>query len=206
MIFEEERKLVAQIMRRLYDRGLTTSTGGNVSVRNTDGYIFITASQCDKSNIDENQIVVINKNFELLTTELKPSMETEMHIKIYQKRPDISAIVHAHPVFATSFAVSEVKLDTFILEEARYILGEITVLEHKSSGSSELARVCSEGLEKYNAGLLKNHGAITLGKDLTEAFARMEVLEFTARVNFNGYMLKNKKISHNAKFRYISKT
>jgi L-fuculose-phosphate aldolase len=189
MIFEKERNRVAQTMRRLYERGLTTSVGGNVSLRNPDGYIFITASQCDKSCIDENKIVVLDKNFENLTSELKPSMETEMHVKIYEKRPDISAIVHAHPVFATTFAVSDTKLDTFITEESGYILGEVAMADHKAPGSGDLARVCSEALEKSNAGLMKNHGAITLGKNLSEAYARMETLEFTAKVYFNRLML-----------------
>jgi len=190
MIFEEERKQVAQIMRRLYERGLTTTSGGNVSLKNADGYIFITASQSDKSCIDESKIVVLSKNLESFTPELKPSMETEMHVKIYEKRPDVSAIVHSHPVFASTFAVSDVKLDTFITEEAGYILGEIAILEHKTMGSSELANACSEGLIKYNVGLMKNHGAIAVGCNLIEAFDRMEVLEFTARIYFNNLMLK----------------
>ncbi|MCL2289618.1 MAG: class II aldolase/adducin family protein [Bacteroidetes bacterium] len=190
MIFEEERKQVAQIMRRLYERGLTTTSGGNVSFKNADGHIFITASQSDKSCIDESKIVVLDKNFKNLTPKLKPSMETEMHIKIYENRPDISAIVHSHPVFASTFAVSDVKLDTFITEEAGYILGEIAVLEHRTMGSSELAKACSEGLMKHNVGLMKNHGAIAVGRNLIEAFDRIEVLEFTARIHFNCLMLK----------------
>ncbi|MCL2313610.1 MAG: class II aldolase/adducin family protein, partial [Firmicutes bacterium] len=96
----------------------------------------------------------------------------------------------SHPVFASTFAVSDVKLDTFITEEAGYILGEIAILEHKTMGSSELANACSEGLIKYNVGLMKNHGAIAVGCNLIEAFDRMEVLEFTARIYFNNLMLK----------------
>ena len=190
MIFEEERSQVAQIMRRLYERGLTTTSGGNVSLKNADGYIFITASQSDKSCIDACKVVVLTKNLENLTPELKPSMETEMHLKIYEKRPDISAIVHAHPIFASTFAVSDIKLDTFITEEAGYILGEIAVLEYKTMGSSELAKVCSEGLAQYNVGLMKKHGAIAVGNSLIEAFDRMEVLEFTSRICFNSFLLK----------------
>jgi len=189
MIFEEERKQVAQTMRRLYERGLTTISGGNVSLRNSDGYIFITASQSDKSCIDETQVVVLDKNFENLTPELNPSMETGMHLKIYEKRRDISAIVHSHPIFATTFAVSDVKLNTFITEEAGYILGEIAMIEHGTMGSRELANACSEGLEKHNVGLMKNHGAIAVGKNLTETFDRMEVLEFTAKIHFNSLMI-----------------
>jgi len=192
MIFAEERKQVAQIMRRLYERGLTTTSGGNVSFKNADGYIFITASQSDKSCIDESKIVVFNKNLENLTPELKPSMETGMHFKIYEKRPDISAIVHSHPVFASTFAVSEIKLNTSITDEASYILGEVAILEHKPMGSNELAIACSEGLTKNNVGLMRNHGAIAIGCSLIEAFDRMEVLEFTARICFNCLMLGKK--------------
>ena len=192
MIFEKERTQVAQIMRRLYERGLTTMSGGNVSFKNTEGYIFITASQTDKSCIDESKIVVLDNTLETLTPELKPSMETGMHLKIYEKRPDISAIVHAHPVFASTFAVSNIQLDTFITDEAGYILGEIAVIEHKTMGSNELAKACSEGLTKYNVGLMRNHGAIAVGSNLTEAFDRMEVLEFTARIYFNSLVLGNR--------------
>jgi L-fuculose-phosphate aldolase len=189
MIFEEERKQVAQIMRRLYERGLTTLSGGNVSLKNPEGVILITASQCDKSCINESKIAVLDTHFNNLTPELKPSMETEMHLKIYEKRPDIFAIIHSHPVYATTFAVSKIKLDTSVTEEAGYIVGDVAIIEHKIVGSSELAQACADSLTLYNTGLMKNHGAIAVGNNLTEAFGRIEVLEFTARVCFNTMML-----------------
>lgn len=191
MIYKEERKAVAKIMRRLYKQRLTTSSGGNVSMRNTDGMIFITASQTDKSCITWNNIIVFDKNGKNITPELKPSMEFGMHTEIYKTRSDVFAIVHAHPVYASTFAVTDTKLESSMTGEARYILGEIAVADYKLMGTPDLAKACAESLTKSDSAIMKNHGAICLGKTLFEAFDRMEVLEFTAQMYFNTLVLNN---------------
>ncbi len=191
MIFKEERKAVAKVMRRLYKQRLTTSSGGNISMKNADGLMFITASQTDKSCIKWNNIIVFAENGNNLTPNLKPSMEFAMHAEIYKTRPDVFAIVHAHPVYASTFAVTNAKLESSMTGEARYVLGEIAFTDYKLMGTEDLAKACAESLTNANTAIMKNHGAICLGKTLFEAFDRMEVLEFTAQMYFNTLILNN---------------
>lgn len=184
-MFELERIRVAETMRRLYDRRLTTVSGGNVSMRNAEGYVFITASQSDKSCIDMRKVIVLSPDGENLTPKLKPSMETQMHLNIYKSRPDVLAIVHSHPVYASTFAVAGMAVDSVITGEARYMLGNVGLVEYHLMGSSRLADACAKVMSTTNAAIMVKHGAITVGKTLFEAFDRMEVLENTAHINLN---------------------
>lgn len=184
-MFELERIKVAETMRRLYERRLTTVSGGNVSQRNSDGYVFITASQSDKSCIDMRKVIIISPEGENLTPNLKPSMETQMHLNIYKCRPDVMAIVHSHPVYASTFAVAGEAVDSAITGEARYMLGNVGLVGYHLMGSAELAVACTNAISSCNAAIMAKHGAITVGKTLFEAFDRMEVLENTAQINYN---------------------
>ncbi|MDR2836695.1 MAG: class II aldolase/adducin family protein [Bacteroidales bacterium] len=190
----KEREFVAETMRRIYKQGLTTISGGNISFRNSDGFIFLTASQTDKSCIKAEQIIIFDQNYKNLTPDLKPSMESSMHLKIYKNRADISAIIHSHPIYTSTFSILKQKINTAITGEAAYILGEIAEINYALMGTEELADLCCKELQTKNIGIMRNHGAITLGKTLTEAFDRMEVLEFTAKINFN-LLLANSEYS-----------
>lgn len=193
MTFKNERKAVAKTMRRLYKQRLTTSSGGNVSMRNSDGYVFITASQTDKSCIKWKEIIVFDPKGENLTPELKPSMEFEMHQDIYKTRKDVFAVVHAHPVYASTFAVTDIKPVSSMTGEARFVLGEIAMVDYKLMGTEDLAKACASSLKNAETAIMKNHGAICIGKSLFQAFDRMEVLEFTCQMYFNTLILKNCK-------------
>ena len=184
-MFELERIRVAETMRRLYDRRLTTVSGGNVSLRSADGYVFITASQSDKSCIDMRKVIILSPQGENLTPNLKPSMETQMHLNIYKCRPDVFAIVHSHPVYASTFAVAGEAVDSAITGEARYMLGNVGLVDYHIMGSAELADACAKVMSASNAAIMAKHGAITVGKTLFEAFDRMEVLENTAQINYD---------------------
>lgn len=204
-LFKAERKTVAKTMRRLYNQKLTTSSGGNVSARNKDGYVFITASQTDKSCIKWQQIIVFDANLNNLTPELKPSMEYNMHLEIYKQRHDVFAIVHSHPIYASTFAVTDISLKSSLTGEARFVLGEVAITDYKLMGTTDLAIVCANSLEKSDVAIMKNHGAIAVGKNLFEAFDRMEVLEFTAQLNFNAIMLKKCNCLNDSELEQIDK-
>ncbi|MDD3740670.1 MAG: class II aldolase/adducin family protein [Bacteroidales bacterium] len=189
MEFKIERKTVAKIMRRLYKQNLTTASGGNVSMKNSDGYVFITASRTDKSCMNWKDIIIIDPSGKNITSDLKPSMETRMHLEIYKTRSDIFAIVHAHPVYASTFAVSGIKPQSSITGESRFILGDIVMADYKLMGSECLAQECSKSLEKSETAILKNHGAICIGNTIFEAYNRMEVLEMTCKIYFNTLLI-----------------
>lgn len=193
IFYKTERKQVARIMRRLYKQKLTSSSGGNVSMRTEDGKILLTSSQKDKSKLKWQDVAVIDSDGTLLTSDIKPSMEINIHKKIYLQRPDVFAIVHAHPIYVTTYSASASKLDTNFTGESRFILGEIAYVEYCLMGTEELADKCATALKSTNVAIMKNHGAVCLGENLFEAFDRMEVLEYVAQMNFNLEVIKNSK-------------
>ena len=184
----KEREKVAAIMRRLYANGLTTASGGNVSMRVGDR-ILITPSQLDKAIIIGEQIGVLNMDVVSLSTRIKKSMETGMHLAIYKKRPEVKAIVHAHPVIATSFAISGKPIKTNLAGEARAILKEPVQAAYALMGTTELAEIVSDAARITNVVLMQNHGIITLGETLFQAYDRMEVLEACAKMTLVSGML-----------------
>lgn len=179
------RKEVACFMRRLYNRGLTTASGGNISVKTPEG-ILITPSALDKGSIRARHIGMMLETGENLTPALKPSIESAMHLAIYKARPDVTAIVHAHPPVATSFTAMDKEINCTLIAEARAILGIPVMAPYALMGTKELASVvaatASDSQHLPNVILLQNHGIVCLGKDLLTAFDRMEVLEAAARM------------------------
>jgi L-fuculose-phosphate aldolase len=176
------RKDVARFMRRLYNRGLTTASGGNISVR-LERVIFITPSALDKGLIRSKQVGMVTLDGKNLTPDLKPSIETAMHLAIYKERPDVNAIVHAHPPLATSFTAMQKYIDCTLIAEARAVLGTPVVATYALMGTEPLAaRVAKAASGKTNVILLQNHGIVCLGRDLLTAFDRMEVLEAAAKM------------------------
>jgi L-fuculose-phosphate aldolase len=179
--YKDERKEVARFMRRLYRLGLTTSSGGNISFRVSDEMILITPSATDKGTMRWKEVGIMSLNGENMTPALKPSIESEMHLAIYRKK-NIKAIVHAHPVCATSFTAMRRSINTALTAEACAILGDPVLVPYALMGSAGLAALVSEYIEKSEILLLENHGILALGNSLLQAFDRIEVLENAARM------------------------
>ena len=181
MKYLKHRKEVASFMKRLYDQKLTTTSGGNVSQRVED-VILITASQTDKASIDEHQIGLLTISGDNLSENLKLSMESKIHLAIYINRPDVKAIVHAHPVFATSFTIAGKAIQTNLAGESRAVLGEPIVAPYALMGTQKLADYVGLACLKSNVVLMENHGILTVGENLLQAYDRMEVLESAAKM------------------------
>ena len=181
--WEAEREQVASIMRRLYRMGLTTCSGGNVSLRCGE-VILITPSGMDKGEIAAGQIGTVSPDGENLLPGLKLSIETEMHLEVYRNRPDVSGIVHAHPVTASAFTALDAEIDTRLTAETWHVLGVPVRAPYALMGTEELARVVGQAVRKGNAVIMENHGVLTVGDTLFQAFDRMEVLEAAARMTW----------------------
>jgi L-fuculose-phosphate aldolase len=179
--FKEQRKEVAKFMRRLYRNGLTTTSGGNISLRVSDDRIVITPSATDKGEMQWSEVGIMSVDGENLTPDLKPSIESEMHLSIFRKR-DVTAIVHAHPVFATSFTAMKRKIDTNLTAEACAILGDPLFVSYALMGTKELAEIVSDNISRSDILLLENHGILSVGSSLLQAFDRIEVLENAAKM------------------------
>jgi L-fuculose-phosphate aldolase len=178
----EERKEVARFMRRLYKQGLTTTSGGNISLRVSDDIIVITPSATDKGRMKWKEVGLMNLSGENLTPELKPSIESEMHLSIYKKKKEIRAIVHAHPVCASAFTAMHSRIMTDLTAEACAILGDPVLVPYALMGTADLASSAAEYAQKSDILLLENHGILTTGSNLLQAFDKIEVLENAARM------------------------
>ncbi len=187
MIYKKEREAVAATMRRLYRQGLTTCSGGNISLRAGDDHILITPSALDKGIINFRQIAQMTLEGENLSVGLKPSIETDMHLKILRARPDVNAVVHAHPVsasFLTALESGPVRTD--LMAEARYLLGDPVFVPYALMGTTALGDLAASVLKADTAALLlENHGVLCVGQTLLQAFDRLEVLEAAARMSLH---------------------
>ena len=193
--FYKERDAVATFMRRLYDRQLTTASGGNISLRVSDDEFCITPSSLDKGSLTAESIAVVKFDGTNLTPELKLSIESEMHRQILLKRPDLHAVVHAHPVFASAFATAQpCVLDSRLIAETYFILGEIVNVPYFIMGSKELADAVSEAVVHNTAVLLENHGALCAAKDLLHAFDGIDLMERLAQMTILRRFIDNSHI------------
>jgi L-fuculose-phosphate aldolase len=180
--YKSERKDVARFMKRLYKHGLTTTSGGNISLRLSEELIVITPSATDKGRMKWKEVAIMTIFGENLTPDLKPSIETAMHLAIYKKKRDVQAIVHAHPVFASLFTAIKAKINTNLTAEAKAILGDPLLVRYAVMGSVALADVAAENALKSDILLLENHGILTTGSTLLQAFDKVEVLENAAKM------------------------
>jgi len=191
MIYQIERNDTAAYMRRLYDKNLTTCSGGNISCRPEEDRVLITASSIDKAYLQAEDIAVLDGKGNNLTPELKTSIETQMHLAVYRQRTDVLAIVHAHPLHASLFTASDKKIKTDLLAEARFMLGEPAFAPYALMGTDSLAEIVGRTFadKSISVVLMENHGVITVGRTLHQAYDRMEVLEAAARMTILGEVL-----------------
>ena len=190
--YKAERKEVAYFMRRLYRCGLTTTSGGNISLRVSNDIILITATATDKGRMRWKEVGIMSILGENHTPDLTPSIEAELHLAIYRKKKDTLAIVHAHPLFATSFTAMNITIDTSLTAEARAILGDPVKVPYALMGTSELAKLAAENILNTEILLLENHGILTTGENLIQAFDKIEVLENAAKMTLIVEMSKKK--------------
>ena len=203
--YKKERKEVSRFMRRLYKYGLTTTSGGNISIRMADDIIAITPSSTDKGTMKWKEVGLLKITGENLTPELKPSMESGMHLSIYRKKKGISAIIHAHPLFATSFTAMKMKINTGLTAEARAICGTPIFVPYALMGTEELAKVAALNIVKSDILLLENHGILTAGTSLLSAFDKIEVLENAAKMTLIVEFSGKKKALDKAKINEIER-
>lgn len=171
-------------MGRLYERHLTTATGGNISMRIGDS-MLITPSGKDKSSLIGDDIIVLDiSTGERLYGSLRLSIESEMHRMVYLKNGDAGAVVHSHPTYLCLYSSVDEEVNTSIIAESWYLLGKTVKVPYALMGTKELAERVSDALKVSKAALLEKHGAITTGKSLIEAFDRMEVFEQSAKLTY----------------------
>ncbi len=173
-------------MTRLYDRQLTTASGGNISLRINKDLFCITPSALDKGLLSPDDIAVVHMDGENLTPKLKLSIETEMHRLIMVAREDCKAIVHAHPTYVSAFSAMQKNntcaINTKLIAESFYILEEPVLVPYRLMGTEGLAQQAAFASYEHDVLVLENHGAVALGRSMLEAFDKMELLERAAQM------------------------
>ncbi|HZF67183.1 MAG TPA: class II aldolase/adducin family protein [Gemmatirosa sp.] len=176
------RWAVVRVCRRLWWRGLVAGPDGNVSVRLDDDRLLVTPSGGAKVDVRAHALLVLSLDGALLAGEGRPSSELAMHLAIYSARPDVRAVVHAHPPVATAFSVAGESLPDDVLPELICQVGAVALVPYFTPGTPEAHGALAPYLAGHDAFLLANHGATTIGGSLDEAHRRMESLEHAARI------------------------
>ncbi len=173
-------------MTRLYDRQLTTASGGNISLRINADLFCITPSALDKGLLTFEDIAVVTLDGKNLTPALRLSIETEMHRLILISRPDCDAVVHTHPTYVSAFTAiqkdGKCAINTHLIAESYYILEDPVLVDYRLMGTVNLAEIAAVQAIDHDVLLLENHGAVTLGRSMLEAFDKMELLERSAQM------------------------
>ena len=179
----EAKKLIVEVGKRMYDKGLVAANDGNISCRISPDMILATPTGVSKGFMDPDSMVKMTIDGKVLSDGgVKPSSEVKMHLRVYQENPRILAVTHAHPPVATSFAIAGIGLDQPILTEALMSLGSVPIARYATPGTQEVPDSIAPFCVEYNAVLLANHGALTWGGSLMQAYFRMESLEYYATI------------------------
>ncbi len=169
----------------LYERKLTVGTSGNLSARVGDAIVITPTGVC-KGMMHEYDLIRMEIANGRVTAGGKPSMETPFHLAFYRNRADVGAVIHSHPLYCTVLASSKKKLRTDMTPEGIMVLDEVRTVPYATPGSDKLAQNLVEAMKSGNGFLLENHGAIAVGRDVAEAFFRLETMEFLAEMQVRG--------------------
>ena len=202
-------RIIAIVCYKLYERGYVTALDGNVSARLPNGNILVTPSAMNKGKVTESDLVEVKADGTPVTLNRKASTELDMHLFIYAQRRDVNAVVHAHPTYATGFATARIPLSDRLFPEVIVGLGAIPLADYATPSTKEVADSLTPHVRTATAILLTNHGAVTYGGDLDDAYYKMEKLEHAAHMQFVARMLGGEKPLTNEeieKLRAISKS
>jgi L-fuculose-phosphate aldolase len=180
---------IVEVGRRLYARGYTASNDGNISVRLDAGRLLMTPTSVCKGFMSPEMMCITDMAGRKLQGDRDPSSEMQMHLEVYRRRPDVQAVVHAHPPIATGFAVAGIPLDRAVLAEVVTTLGSVPIAEYATPSTRELPEAVGRYVQAHDGMLLANHGALTLGRDLFSAYYKMETIEHFAKISLVARML-----------------
>ncbi|MGI9078416.1 MAG: class II aldolase/adducin family protein [Gemmatimonadaceae bacterium] len=183
------RRQIVEVCRRLYDRGLIAGVDGNVSARTESGRVLVTPAGMSKVDVRVEDLVEVSIGGDPKRGSRRASSEIAVHLRIYSRRPDARAVVHAHPPVATGFAVAGEGFEACVLPEMIFQVGWVPLIPYDTPGTEALADRFEPYLASHDAFLMANHGAVTVGATLESAHQRMESLEHTARILLTARLL-----------------
>ena len=179
---EQLRAEICEVGRRVYARGYVASNDGNISARLDDRHLLATPKSVSKGFMTPDMMVVTDMQGQKVAGHRDASTELKMHLAVYETRPDINAVVHAHPPLSTGFAVAGVPLNKSSLAEIIFSLGSVPIAEYATPSTQELPDAVKKYITAHDGLLLANHGALTAGQDLMNAYFKMETMEHFAQI------------------------
>src|SRR5687767_313603 len=188
-IEEQIRADIVEAGRRLYARAYIASNDGNISARLDDRRLMTTPKSISKGFMTPDMMVVVDYEGRKVSGERDPSTELPMHLEIYRNRPDVGAVVHAHPPLATGFAVAGIPLTRAVLAEVITTLGSIPIAEYGTPSTAELPEAVRKYIKAHDGMLLANHGAVTCGPNVMAAYYKMETIEHFAKISLVARLL-----------------
>ncbi len=203
---QEYKDEIVQYGKLLHQTGLVAATDGNLSVRLGDGMVLCTPTLMSKGMMTVDDLVIVDPLGQKVSGRRGVSSEIAMHLFIYRNRPDVNAVVHAHPPTATGFAAAGMPLDSALCSEIVITLGTVPLANYETPGTPELAEGLAPLVGGHDAILMANHGVVTYGEDLLTAYMNMETVEHYAKIALVTHMLgKQKPLSdtHVSKLREI---
>ena len=191
----EIKKQICEIGKRIYNRNMVATNDGNISVKLNDNEFLCTPTGVSKGFMTPEYICKVDAQGNVIQANkgFKPSSEIKMHMRVYAKRPDVNAVVHAHPTYATSFAIAGIPLTQPIMPEAVIALGCVPIAEYGTPSTNEIPDAVEKYLQYYDAVLLESHGALTYSDSLLAAYHKMESVEFYAELLYKSRQLGGPK-------------
>ncbi len=187
------RKELVEICHRVYEKGFVSAYDGNISAVTSDNTFLITRSAVRKGDVTEDDILEIDSSGRIINGRGKISTEYKIHLYAYAKRPEVNAVVHCHPVYATAFASIGQGLTGNYFPEVILTLGKVPLCKYSTPSTDDLPLSMEPYIDYAWALLFQNHGAVTLGKNLKDAYNKMEKLEHTAQILFTAKLLGGAK-------------
>jgi L-fuculose-phosphate aldolase len=189
----ELRREMVRVGRLMWERGYVAATDGNLSARLGANRVLVTASGLSKGFLSDDDLIVIGLDGEPVSAYRargkRPSSEISMHLEVYRQRPDVKAVVHAHPPLATAFSIAGVSLARCVIPEVVVTLGSIPTAEYATPGTAEVPVSIRQAICDYDAIILAHHGSLTVGSSLWEAYLRLEKVEHTAQITLAAQQL-----------------
>ena len=189
MTVEEIKQEICEVGHRLYDHGFVAANDGNISVKVGPNEYYCTPTGVSKGSLTPDMIIKIDGEGNKLEGKLNPSSEIKMHLRCYEKRADVNAVVHAHPPAATGFAVAHRPMDMYNMIEDVAAIGAVPLTPYGTPSTTEVPDAIEPYLNDHDVMLLENHGALTVGSDVITAYYRMESLELWAKITINAIIL-----------------
>lgn len=192
----ELRNLIIEMGRRIWVRGYVASNDGNITAVLNDRELLTTPNGVSKGFMTPDMILKVDRTGKVVSgsSKYRPSSEVKMHLEVYKSRPDVKAVIHAHPPYATSFAVAGIPLNKCVLPEAIIVIGAVPLAPYGLPSTMEIPDSIRDLIQHSDAVLLQNHGTLTLGSDVLNAYHKLETLEHTASIVWKAIQLGNMNV------------